>query len=124
LKTFNISAFPDKRVCPVACLGYYVFCTDFLRSEQNRNSLLIGTIAPHLPVSSNTVGRWIKSFLGEAGIDTSVFSAHSTRGAAASKAAESAQSITSILRAGDWSNESTFARFYRRTLVSPDTSAL
>ena len=124
LKTFNLEAYPaDKRICPVSCLGYYVFLTDVLRTDQNSSLLFIGLVAPHLPVSGNTVVRWIKSFLGEAGIDISIFSAHSTRGAAASKAAETGDSTNSILRAGGWSSESTFARFYRRTIVSPDDTA-
>lgn len=39
---------------------------------------------PHKLVSSSTVGRWIKDQLKEAGVDTTIFSAHLTRGAVAS----------------------------------------
>lgn len=120
LKTFSLKVYPDKRVCPVACLGFYVLVTDYLRTENNGNNLFIGLNAPHLAVTANTIGRWIKKYLGDSGIDTSVFSAHSTRGAAASKAAESGDSISSILSAGGWTRESTFARFYQRPLVSPN----
>lgn len=122
LKTFCLTAFSDKRVCPVHCLGYYIFLTDFLRNDLNSQTLFIGLVDPHSPVSSNTIGRWIKEYLNLAEIDTSVFSAHSTRGSAASKAAESGQSISSILRSGGWSRESTFARFYKRSFVPLDLS--
>lgn len=122
LKTFNLTTFPDKRVCPVHCLGYYILVTDFLRSESNRHSLFIGLVTPHKSVTGNTIGRWIKGYLSSAGVDTSVFSAHSTRGAAASKAAESGESVNSILRAGGWSRQSTFARFYRRPFVPLDVT--
>jgi hypothetical protein len=47
-------------------------------------------------------------------VDTSVFSAHFTRGAAASKAASAGVSIQTILKQGHWANESTFVKFYRR----------
>ena len=66
----------------------------------------------------STIGRWIKEQLKEAGIDTSTFSAHSTRGAAASKAAASGISIQTILDQGQWPRESTFAHFYHRETVS------
>ena len=35
----------------------------------------------------STVARWIKSLMSQAGVDTVVYSAHSTRGASASNAA-------------------------------------
>ena len=76
--------------------------------------LFIGTIAPYAPVTGNTVGRWIKNFLKTAGIDTAVFSAHSTRSAAASLAVARGLSIDAILQAGHWASQTTFGRFYNR----------
>lgn len=73
--------------------------------------------APYRSVSANTLSRWIRSILKSAGIDTTVFGAHSTRGAAASKAFAGGASTDSILRAGHWASESTFARFYRRETI-------
>jgi site-specific recombinase XerD len=87
-----------------------------LRNDSNSESLFIGSNKPHKPVSSLTIGRWIKEQLKEASIDTSVFSAHSARGAAASKAMNRGVPIQSILNLGHWSRESTFARFYKRTV--------
>ena len=49
-----------------------------------------------------------------AGVDTSVFSPGSTRGASASAAARRGASIEQILGAGDWTNTGTFKRYYRR----------
>ena len=109
--------FADSKVCPVDCLKSYIFFTDYLRTEENKRSLFISLIQPFGPVSGNTVGRWIKSFLGQAGVDISQFSAHSTRGAAASKAIASGISMDSILRSGDWSRETTFAKHYHRALL-------
>ena len=54
------------------------------------------------------------------GIDTGIFSAHSTRGAAISKARAAGVSIPDILRAADWSSVSTFKRFYHRPVHSSE----
>jgi integrase len=71
----SISAFQDPVLCPVTCLKYYLSVTSALRSQSDK---------PHKPVVSSTIVRWLKSVLLSAGVDTSVFSAHSTRGASAS----------------------------------------
>lgn len=118
LKTFSFPNFSDRRICPVVCLGLYMVLSDYLRTDDNNSYLFVGLKTPNNTVSSNTIGRWIKSFLKEAGIDTEIFSAHSTQGAVASKAAKAGVSIDSILRAGDWNRKSTFTRFYRRDLDS------
>ena len=49
-----------------------------------------------------------------AGIDTSIYKAHSTRSASTSKAAQAGITIESILKVSDWSNAETFRRFYHR----------
>ncbi|CAH1248153.1 C16orf58 [Branchiostoma lanceolatum] len=67
-----------------------------------------------LPVGSTTIARWIKTVLELAGVDVSTYSAHSTRGASTSAAAAAGVSLTNILKAADWSRESTFQKFYRR----------
>jgi hypothetical protein len=56
-----------------------------LRKNTNINQLFISVIAPHGGVTANTMSRWIRISLKEFGVDTSVFNAHSTRGAAAAK---------------------------------------
>ena len=44
-------------------------------------------VKPHYPISSSSVTRWILSLLSLAGVDTSVYKAHSTRSASVSAAA-------------------------------------
>jgi hypothetical protein len=110
----------DIRICPVATMKEYIAISKPLRTVSNSDRLFFTTTKPHVPVSSATVGRWIKSTLQDCGVDTTVFSAHSTRGAAASKAAAKGTNIQSILDRGHWTKESTFARFYCRTV--PDST--
>ena len=52
-----------------------------------------------------------------AGIDISVYKAHSTRVASVSKADVMGLSIEDIVNQGNWSNSSTFERFYRKPIV-------
>ena len=47
--------------------------TSDYKSSSNNFKLFISFIRPHKPVTTSTVGRWIKSVLSSAGIDTSVF---------------------------------------------------
>ena len=117
LRWVSIDKYEDGRICPVDCLRTYIYLTDFNRNEGNQRSLFISLIEPFGPVSGNTIGRWIKTYLSFAGINTDIFSAHSTRGAAASGAVRSGVPIDSILRTGDWSNESTFAKYYNRQVT-------
>lgn len=113
LKRLRLTSEQDSTLCPVACLKHYLFLTSGKRSSSL--NLFISLKRPHLPVSSNTIARWIKSFLNLAGIDTQIFSAHSTRSAGASNALRNGSSIDSNLKAGHWSKRSTFDRFYNRT---------
>ena len=63
-------------------------------------------------MSSSSIARWLKLGLEDAGVDTSIFKGHSTRGASSSKAAASGVTVSDILQAADWSSEGTFQRFY------------
>ena len=56
--------------------------------------------------------------LGKAGIDTSIFSAHSTRSASTSCAKAEQISLDTTMKSAGWSNESTFQKFYNVPIVS------
>ncbi|KAI9552228.1 hypothetical protein GHT06_022583 [Daphnia sinensis] len=73
-------------ICPVSCL-------ERLRS-------------PHPHIGASTIGRWINLLLSEAGVDATIYSAHSTRDL----------SIESILWTGSWASESVFSRHYNRLI--------
>ncbi len=74
-------------------------------------------------VGASSISRWIKKLLEEAGVDTTVYSAHSTKGASASKAAASGVAIENILRAGGWASESVFQKHYRRQVDEVNMSS-
>ena len=100
----------DPQLCPVAVLKAYEKTTQLLQGKETK--LLVAMIKPHKAISSSTVARWLMSLLEASGIDTSIFSAHSVRGASSSAAASTAASMSistaEILKAANWSLESVF----------------
>lgn len=116
LKTLSIKRIRDPRIDPVSCTERYILLSEGFRNQANDKHLLIGSVKPHKPVAGSTVAGWLKRQLQEGGVDVSKFSAHSTRGAASSKAAAAGIPVQSILNTANWSSESTFTKFYRRDL--------
>ena len=102
----------NKKLCPVLTLQEYEKRTTDKRSPKGSTQLLIAMIRPHKPVSSSTVARWLKTVPNNAGIDTSIFKAHSVRSAACSSASEAGVTTATILDAADWATETVFQRFY------------
>ena len=66
---------------------------------------------PFKSVRRDTVNFWIRNVLEKAGVNTKVFSAHSTRAAAASAAHSINVSINTMMEAAGWSREGTFGKF-------------
>ena len=78
---YFIAAFTeDLSLCPRLCLQQYEETTKELRPKDGSQQLLIATVAPHKPVVSSTIARWLKEVLSASGVDVSIFQAHSTRG--------------------------------------------
>ena len=76
----------DKRLCPAECLKAYELATQEHRQPHGYQQLFLSHVAPFKPVSSSTIARWVKQTLQVSGINTTQFSAHSTRGAASTAA--------------------------------------
>ena len=98
-KVFYASFPENNEVCPVSVLQLYIQKT----AEQVTN---LGQLKPLFITSRKlihrdkpgTIGHWIKDTLRLAGIDTEVFSAHSTRGASTSWVAARGVPIGNVLR--------------------------
>ena len=80
----------------------YVF--KILQRERNAlvgkgiKDLIISFGKPHKPVSHETISRWIKSELTDAGVDTSVFKAHNCRSTSSSTAKGIGVSLNEIMK--------------------------
>ena len=102
-----LKAYPiDRHLCVVTHLNEYIERTKSLRSVESR--LFISYVKPHKGVSKDTISRWIRTVMTDAGIDVNVFKPHSTRSAATSKALQSCVPIQDVLKQAGWSNQRTF----------------
>ena len=94
-------------------LNEYIDRTANLRKTDR---LFIGIQEPHKGVTKSTISRWVKNTLKEAGIDTEIYSAHSTRSAGTSKAVQTIP-ITELMKKVGWSSAQTFQKYYNKTVV-------
>jgi hypothetical protein len=102
----------DKRICVYRYLTAYLKRT--LDSRGKEKQLLLTWKKPCHAASQDTMSRWVKETLSLAGIDIKKFKAGSTRAAATSKAKACGGTLEEILRAGGWSQATTFSRWYDR----------
>ncbi|XP_071483612.1 uncharacterized protein [Diadema antillarum] len=105
---------PDRRLCVVTYIKAYLRRTKEIRGEESH--LFISFRKPFKRVTAQTISRWIKEIMTGAGIDTTMFSAHSTRAASSSAANRADAPIPLILAKAGWSKERTFRKFYDKPL--------
>ena len=105
---------PNRGICICVVMLEYLERTKPLRGKETK--LLISTLKPHAPVARDTVSRWLRTMMREAGVDTSVFSPHSVRAASVSAAKASQVPISTILDTAGWSNAKTFAKYYNKKI--------
>ena len=85
--------------------------------------MFVTYVKPHKAVSRDTVARWTKVILKESGINTDVYSAHSTRAASVSKASNRQVPIDQIMANAGWRSADTFRRFYNKPIEENNTMA-
>lgn len=111
----------NPAICPCKTLLDYIEKTKLLRG--NRSNLFISFRKPHKAVGPQSLSRWIKSVLMQCGIDVSIFTAHSTRHAATSKAHKLGVNLDTIRQAAGWTGSSqVFGKFYNRVIINKDNS--
>ena len=118
----DIAAYePDSTICPLTCLKAYINKTKALRN--NETKLFISYVRPHKAVSRDTVSRWTKDTLRLCGIDTKVFTAHSTRSASVSKANEKDVPVHEIMAKAGWKSAETFRKYYNKPVIQGNSLA-
>ena len=109
-------AYPnDRELCPVQTIISFLQKRAELCPEPY---LFITTTKPYRRASSQTIARWIKRTMLEAGLNTNVYSAHSCRAASSSAAYLAGVGISTILKSASWSNVTTFKKFYLKELTN------
>lgn len=107
--------FSDEDLCPVKTLYEYVKVTKGLRNGNEK--LFISYVKPYKGVTSQTLSRWLTDLLKSSGIDNTIYTAHSYRHAACSKAADKGVTVDTILQRVGWSDKSkVFAKYYNRPI--------
>ena len=110
-----LHAFPDPAICVMATLKHYLDRTSLLRGTHSQ--LLISFHKPHYPVSTDTIARWLRMVMFEAGVNIDLFKPHSTRAASVSAAKQSNIPVEHILKLAGWSSCKTFHTFYDKIIV-------
>ena len=111
-QTLHFAAYPDPKLCVLSCLKHYITRTEHLEVK-TKHKLFIVTRKPYRTAARSTVARWIKEALWDAGIDTVIYTAHSTWKFSTSTANASSLPIGTILRAAGWRSDRVFAGHYR-----------
>ena len=106
---------PDSRICPLTTLKAYMKETETLRNGENK--LFISFIKPNKAVSRYTISRWTKQVLTNSGIDTKMFTSHSTRAASATKAHQKEVPLDTILNTIGWESAKTFQKYYHKPVL-------
>lgn len=111
-RVLNLCKFSDPCLCVGNCIQEYIEKTKSLRDDKSKGKLVLTYQKPHAAASKDTIARWLKILLAEAGIMN--YGAHSFRSASSSAMASSGCPLDQILSSAGWTNASTFQRFYNR----------
>ncbi len=116
LAELKFKAFPcDRRLCVVTYINAYKSRTDRYRVG-DVTSFFVTYGYPNGNASRDSIYRWTKDIMRDAGFDLSLFKAHSTRSAGTS-AARTVVTMDTILKAGNWSTANTFTKYYNLQIV-------
>ena len=114
--TLVINKNDNIKRCPVEILKCYLDKTLSIRNAIL--NLFLTFKKPCHAATSQSISRWIKHVLDLSGIDTTVYTAHSTRHASTSAAFRKGVSLEVIKKTASWSVQSTtFSRFYNKPLI-------
>ena len=96
-KPIILQAFPaDERICPVRNIVEYIKASEKFRKSKN----LLLSYYKHEPIETQTISRYVKLTLKAAGINTKIFSAHSTRHASSIGRFMTGLSLNDIVKKG------------------------
>ena len=113
-----LGQYSDPMLCVVKCLRDYMTLTEPLRAnDPSLTSLFLTHGKPYKNASKDTISRWIKQTMYEAGVPQ-YFTAHSTRAASTSSMFLGGEDVNVIMKCAGWSNTDTFYRFYNKSFES------
>ena len=115
LTSKSYHAYPhDNELCAIDTLKECILRTSDFRNDRDCNQFLLGVITQHKPVVPSTISGWARKVPSNAGVNTSIFKAHSTRSASTSSSSAFAISISDIIKRGLWGNASKWETFCKK----------
>ena len=87
-----------------------------MRGEHSQ--LFLSDARPFSLVLRDSISRWFKTVMQQAGIDITKFKPHSTRAASTSGAKRNAVPLENILTTAGWKSDCVFAKYYNKPLES------
>ena len=96
-QSLEFRRYTDKSLCVIIYIKRYLLETKELRHSDG--SFFISFKPLQKVATSAIIARWVVNVLNEAGVNVSVFSAHSTRSAASSKASDKGFNLAEISKA-------------------------
>ncbi|XP_018564779.1 uncharacterized protein LOC108906104 [Anoplophora glabripennis] len=115
--TLHIPFFKEKpALCCASALKEYIDRTTDFRGQQD--FMFLTYKKPHARATKQSLSRWVKTSLANAGIDVLKFKPHSIRHCSSSAALRQGVSLELICQTVGWSGKSgTFAKFYNRPIA-------
>ena len=110
LKAYN----KDISIYRVRTVVEYIKATEKIRKSEN----IIISYHKHNIVTTQTVSRHLKQTLKAAGINTSLFTAHSARHSSSSKTFMKGLSLANIVKRRWWKSKSTFRKFHNLPILN------
>lgn len=107
---------PNPKLCVIRTLKAYLNRSGSIR--RNEQTLFISFRKNHEKVGDRTLARCVRTGMAMAGVNISVFKAHSIWGASTSKLATLHLPIASIMAKASWKSESTFKKYYQKQVVN------
>ena len=115
---------PDRLLCPVRAMRYYLHKSDQIRTKEKKQLFISHSKKKKGEITSNTVSNWIKQVIKLAyknskdeDLNLAHVRAHETRALAASTAFAHNLALKDINRACYWRSDSTFTSYYLRDIA-------
>lgn len=86
--------------------------------REEHSQLFLSDARPFSPVLHDSIIRWFKTVMQQAGIDITKFKPYGSRAASTSGARRNAVPLENILTAAGWKSDCVFAKYYNKTLES------
>ena len=110
--TLHFTKNSDSALCVYSHFVQYVPLTAAARPY------VIATLrAPHKRASADTISRYVKQTLTDAGVNTAVYTPYTCRHASTSAASRDNIPLTNIMQSAGWRAASTYSRFYKRPVL-------